>query len=233
MNDYLGEDLILATGAPGSRWSGSIRAIQSSIDINTTDDSINRCYDTGESKNPIGWHRGAYWGPGHDFGLNFDRLDDLSKDEVVDEFQRPFSEWDSGIKIIKSHWFSYHIPLLREWFPKAKLIAFHMPNDFCFDWWHKVGGWDITYPHYGWYENDERMRSQIEIENACIEQHFTNIKNRSLKEIHNCLGVSLEIWPDEYLDRWDNKIPVLKEIYKKSTQELLNTTVYRTPIGII
>lgn len=134
MAEYEGDDLIIAMGAPGSRWSGSIRAIQTSVDVNTTDDDSERIYDLVDGEMPLGWHRGAYWGPYHEFGNNFDRLDDLTKEEVVSEFKRPFSNWNHGIKIIKSHWFSYHIPLLREWFPKAKLIAFYMPDDFCFDW---------------------------------------------------------------------------------------------------
>jgi len=232
MAEYEGDDLIIAMGAPGSRWSGSIRAIQTSVDVNTTDDDSERIYDLVDGEMPLGWHRGAYWGPYHEFGNNFDRLDDLTKEEVVSEFKRPFSNWNHGIKIIKSHWFSYHIPLLREWFPKAKLIAFYMPDDFCFDWWHKVGGWNITYPHYEWYENDERMRLQIEIENACIQQAFPVLENLSLEEIHKKLGLSTQLISDHEIDEWDKKLPQLREIFNKSNQEVLNNTVYRTFTGI-
>ena len=37
--DYTGKDLILATGAPGSRWSGILRMITSNIDINISDET--------------------------------------------------------------------------------------------------------------------------------------------------------------------------------------------------
>jgi len=224
---YQGEDLILAMGAPGSRWSGSIRCIQSQTDINTSDERPELTYD-GE----MGWHRGAYWGPNHTQGHNFDRLDNMDYSECLTEFKRPFTDWNTGIKIIKSHWFSYHIPQLREWFPKAKLIAFYMPDDFCFDWWHKVGGWNITYPHYEWYENDERMRLQIEIENACIQQAFPVLENLSLEEIHKKLGLSTQLISDHEIDEWDKKLPQLREIFNKSNQEVLNNTVYRTFTGI-
>ena len=233
MVEYEGNDLIIAMGAPGSRWSGSIRAVQASVDINTSDDDSERIYDLIDGEMPLGWHRGAYWGPNHEFGHNFDCLDELTKEEVIEEFTRPFTNWEPGIKIIKSHWFSYHIPLLREWFPQAKLIAFYMPDNFCFDWWHKVGGWNITYPHYEWYENDERMRSQIEIENACIQQYFPSLENLTLEQIHQQLGVSTDLMPDDKMDLWDQKLPQLRTIFNKSNQEVLNSTVHRTFTGII
>jgi len=70
MAEYEGDDLIIAMGAPGSRWSGSIRAIQTSVDVNTTDDDSERIYDLVDGEMPLGWHRGAYWGPYHEFGNN-------------------------------------------------------------------------------------------------------------------------------------------------------------------
>ena len=224
---YQGEDLILAMGAPGSRWSGSIRCIQSQIDINTSDERPELTYD-GE----MGWHRGAYWGPNHTQGHNFDRLDDMDYSECLTEFKRPFTDWNTGIKIIKSHWFSYHIPQLREWFPKAKLIAFYMPDDFCFDWWHKVGGWNITYPHYEWYENDERMRLQIEIENACIQQEFHTDK-KNLAQILDELGLTNNLHSADFLINKDRKFKELSESLNKPVHQIIENTLFRTPVGIL
>lgn len=232
MVEYDGADLIIAMGAPGSRWSGSIRAIQASIDINSSDDDSDRIYDLIDGEMPLGWHRGAYWGPNHQFGHNFDCLDDLTKEEVIEEFKRPFTDWEPGIKVIKSHWFSYHIPLLREWFPKAKLIAFYMPDDFCFDWWHKVGGWNITYPHYDWYENDQRMREQIEIENTNILEHF-ELKNYNLEELTRELGLSGIFHDQEYIFKWDPKIKTMSESLNKHYTEMLNSNIRRIRTGVI
>ena len=231
MTNYQGKDLIFAMGAPGSRWSGSIRCIQTSIDINSSDDRIHRNYDRDDNGKTYGWHRGAYWGPNHEFGKSFDILHTITKDEFIEEIKKPFLNWNNGTKIIKSHWFSYNIPLLREWFPEAKLLAFYMPDDFCFDWWHKVGGWNITYPHYDWYINDERMQAQIKIENENIKKEFTNIKNRTLTELQIDLGLSTKLISN--IDEWDNKIPELTKRYNKTSQELLNSTVQRTATGIL
>ena len=232
---YDGHDLIICMGVPGSRWSGSIRAIQTCKDINTSDDHPDRIYDKSDigSKKMLGWHRGCYWGPYHEFGQKFDKLDDMTKEEVVEEFQRPFTNFEPGVKIIKSHWFSYHIPLLREWFPKAKLVAFYIPEDEAFEWWHKVGGWDIVYPHYDWYQNDERMRLQMEIENGCIVQHFKELRYYDLPELVEALGLSVEFWDQEYIFNWDPKMKIMSERLEKHYKEMLNTNVKRILTGVI
>lgn len=233
---YQGDDLIFCMGAPGSRWSGSIRALQTCKDINTTDDSEERLYDLTRVRpddKPLGWHRGCYWGPFHEFGQNFDKLDDMTKEEALAEFKAPFTDWEPGVKIIKSHWFSYHIPLLKKWFPKAKLVAFYMESEDCFTWWHRVGGWDIEYPHYNWYKNDERMRSQIEIENACIQQYFPILKNRTLTECLQELGLSGELHSKEYLFKWDEKIETMAVAMDKDPIEMLDKNIQRIKTGII
>ena len=83
--DYTGKDLILATGAPGSRWSGTLRMLTANVNVNSTDESPERYYDhvavnpqTGKTATR-GWHRGAYWGPDHEFGKHFDKINEMSK----------------------------------------------------------------------------------------------------------------------------------------------------------
>lgn len=177
---YQGEDLILVTGAPGSRWSGFCRALSAHPNINLSDHKTEYNYskiintDTGLKK--FSSHIGAYWGPYHDQGHNFDRLDQMSKDTVVQEFKKPFRNWEYGYKIIKSHWFSYHLPILRDMFPKAIIIGIHVSDTECFKWWHKVGGWNISYPHYDWYQDDNKLLKQISIENKNIKKYFNNLK---------------------------------------------------------
>jgi hypothetical protein len=230
---YQGEDLIIATGAPGCRWSGSVRAIQSHVDINTTDENDSRIYGKpGKRPNDLGWHRGAYWGPGHEFGNSFDRMDLLSKDQILAEFQAPFADWHPGIKIIKSHWFSYHLPQLREMFPRARMIGFWMPDDFCFEWWHKVGGWKITYPHYDWYQNDQRMLAQIAIENQNI-QDFFSLDQLSLDDIYAKLGMESKLHTEEFLLSRDKKLSDLTASRNESAMQVLNQTVFRTFTGVL
>jgi hypothetical protein len=197
-----GKDLIFAAGAPGSKWSAMLRSITYNKIINISDESPENTYsvtlyskDSGQEKK-LAWHRGAYWGPYHKFGHKFDKLDTLSKDEILSEIYSAFSE-EGGIKLIKSHWFSYHLDFIAETFPEAKIITVYLPDDVCFDWWTVVGGWDITYPIYTWYENDERMKRQIKEENAHITRFFAR-RGRSLDryknifDLYNDLGLPLE-----------------------------------------
>lgn len=208
---YQGEDLIIAMGAPGSRWSGAIRMLSLMYEnINTTDNTEEHSYskvvsrsaytsalkenvpkgkvDEGNGTVKIGWHRGAYWGPGNPAGNKFDVMNELTKEEIIEEFKKPFTNWDHGIKIIKSHWFSYHIPLLREMFPKAVLWAFYDTDEICLKWWHTVGGWDITYPNYEWYVDDETMLKQIGIENSEIRKYFDLKRYNTWQEAATALG---------------------------------------------
>jgi len=234
--DYNGEDLILVTGAPGSRWSATCRAITFNPAVNTTDEKDKWKYDhivfKDGRKNENGWHRGAYWGPYHTQGHNFDQLDKMSKDQVLEEFMKPYTNFDYGIKMIKSHWFSYHLETLKDYFPKAKLVSVYMPDSFCFDWWHKVGGWEITYPHYNWYKNDDRIKSQIAIENSFI-RNFFKLKTYTIYKMYQELDLPVVIPSDEELDKKDDKLKSLTNEKDCSYTELLERVVARNQMGII
>lgn len=175
-----GENLIFATGAPGSRWSGSLRCISRNIAVDTSDEEEQDMYELEipDELNQTKFraiHFGAYWGPYHKYGHKFDRIETLSKDEILHEILKPFKRKD-GVKVIKSHWFAYNLDFLRKTFPKAKIITFYLPNDICFRWWKAVGGFDITYPIYTWYENDQRIIDKIREENSHIISFFARKK---------------------------------------------------------
>jgi hypothetical protein len=169
IENYTGQDLILLVGAPGSRWSSIYLNLIQNTEINSSDSNAARqwtmplTFHDGRIFN-IGNHRGAYWGPGNQFGERFDVLNSLSKDQILSEFMLPFNDW-TGIKVIKSHWFSYHLDYLTGLFPDAKLISCYAEDVDCFYWWHKCGGWGISYPNYSWYNNDEKMLAKIKEEN--------------------------------------------------------------------
>ncbi|MEI8195364.1 MAG: hypothetical protein WCI73_05595 [Phycisphaerae bacterium] len=80
---------------------------------------------------------------------------------------QPFDNWDK-IKIIKSHWFAYHLDFLHILFPKATFVSCYAPDDECYYWWKKVGGWGLPYPSYEWYQNDNKMLDSIKEENSRI-----------------------------------------------------------------
>jgi hypothetical protein len=177
---YFGKDLILVAGAPGSRWSAVCRALYSNLDINLSDHRPEYNYEknllANNKSKKFSSHLGAYWGPYHDQGHSFDQLDQMSKEDVVNEFKKPYKNWATGKKIIKSHWFSYHLPLLERMFPEATIVGVYRSTDECYDWWHKLGGWDITYPNYDWYIDNEKLKVQIEIENQHLKNYFNSFK---------------------------------------------------------
>ena len=230
IDNYQGEDLIIITGAPGTRWSASIQSITSHPDINLSDQTEERSYERTASyedgkKAGIGWHRGVYFGPCHEFGKTFDNIESWTKEELLNEFKKAFSDWDNGIKIVKSHWFAYGLEHLHKCFPKARIIAYYLPDELCLQWWQVVGGFDIEYPHYDWYKSHKRMLEQIKIENACsikfaAEKGVPFLRYNTLAEVHKALGMD----PSKvsYKDVWDRdpKIQTLAEQLGDGTWDL-------------
>lgn len=169
--NYDGADLILGTGVPGSKWSGVFKSLMYITAINSENNGMRYGKDFYNTEKDMvithGWHYGSYWGPNHEYGCNFDNLDKMTKKEIIKEFATPFSTWDK-IKLVKSHWFVYHLPLLVKLFPRARIIAAYLPDDIAFRWWHKLGGWDIKYPPYDWFVGDKRMKKHIKYGNALV-----------------------------------------------------------------
>jgi hypothetical protein len=167
-----GSDLIFAAGAPGSKWSRVLSILAHHKDINSSDKDMFPTYQTkvsfhGHEKN-VGMHSSAYFGPGHGIGEYFHDLSAHSKEEFLEEIKKAFKDFDSGYKIIKSHWFSYNLDWLKENFPKAKIIMVYNGDEEAFKWWHLVGGWNIKFPYYDWYGTDEKLYKHIKIENRLI-----------------------------------------------------------------
>jgi hypothetical protein len=115
-------------------------------------------------------HFGAYFGPYNEIGENFEDLSKLTKEEFLAEIKKPFSNWDTGVKIIKSHWFCHNKNL--DWlvsnFPDASIMLFYNGNEASYKWWMYNGGFDITFPSYQWYQNDEHMYDVIQENNKTI-----------------------------------------------------------------
>lgn len=176
-----GQDLIFATGAPGSKWSRILTTLGLHPQINNTDKDKFPKYNlltkmaSGRTV-PVGNHSGAYFGPGNGYGEKFYDLTTLSKQEFLDEISKVFDNFTTGIKIVKSHWFSYgkNLEWLQENFPQAKIILIYNGDDIAFKWWHFVGGWDISFPTYTWYQNDKNMFNKILEENKGILDFASN-----------------------------------------------------------
>lgn len=180
---------IFIVGAPGSKWSGVAHNIHTSPSIDQTDNDCGRNYS--DQHNNVN-HTGAYFDPGMEFGNFFDRIEEYSKEQCQAEFDRPFS--GTGIRIIKSHVLSEHIDYLKSSWPDCSIITVQRSNDACMGWWTRAGGWNITYPNYQpYYQNDATMYEHIVkqnsgISNACEKYaHITVTNNYQAAQILNIL----------------------------------------------
>lgn len=164
MKDY---KYIFLTGAPGSKWSSVAKHIYFSSDIDQSDFSDDRTYFHDAPGTLQLMHLGAYFDPKMEFGDNFDRLDQFSKEELEREFDRPFN--GSGKRIIKSHVFSHHLNFIRKTWPDCPIVTVERTDDSCLGWWVKCGHFNITYPKYDYYVDFKTMSSYIKKQNKDIK----------------------------------------------------------------
>ena len=164
---------IFISGAPGSRWSSVCKSIYYSPDIDRSDASQVREFYHDITGEMTLMHMGAYWGPGMEFGTWFDRLDSYSKEQCEAEFDAPFS--GTGVRIVKSHVFAYHIDYIKKTWPDCPIIVINRNEDACLGLWIKCGGFDITYPKYNEYYKDIKRMSKY------IRQE-TSFNSKAVKE---------------------------------------------------
>lgn len=156
---------IFVSGAPGSKWSSVVKNIYYSPSIDSTDAAPDREYYHDASGDYQLMHLGVYWGPGMEFGHWFDRLDQYTREQNEAEFDRPFS--GTGVRIIKSHVFGFHIDYIKRTWPDCPIVLIDRSDDACLGWWVKCGEFGITYPAYRDYYKDLRqMARAIAMENA-------------------------------------------------------------------
>ena len=154
---------ILVTGAPGSKWSGVVRDIYTSNDIDQTDYKKERVYKNDKVK-----HVGSYFDPGMEFGTD------------KKEWDLPFS--GKGKRIIKSHTFAYDLDELKK--HGHPIVLVHRPDYECYKWWKQAGGFNITYPSYKWYENLEGIWFHIQEQNRDIMQ-FVKDNEKSITTLED------------------------------------------------
>lgn len=156
---------IFVSGAPGSKWSSVVKNIYYSASIDSSDAAPHREYYHDANGEYQLMHMGAYWGPAMEFGDWFEQLDQHSREKNEAEFDRPFS--GTGVRIVKSHVFGYHIDYLKRTWPYCPVVLVDRSDDACLGWWVKCGEFNITYPLYRDYYRDLRQMAQhIHRENA-------------------------------------------------------------------
>jgi hypothetical protein len=116
-------------------------------------------------------HLGSYFDPGMEFGTWFDRLNEYSKEACEKEFDQPFS--GSGVRIIKSHMFMYHVGFLKQHWPDCPIILVHRGDDASLGWWVRCGGFNISYPDYNKYYRDlDFMAEEITRQNTAMRPYW-------------------------------------------------------------
>ena len=198
---------IFIAGAPGSKWSSVAKNIYYSPDIDRSDYSEDRTYWHDASGTLELMHLGAYFDPGMEFGDWFDQLDQHSKAECEAEFDRPFS--GTGVRIIKSHVFCYHLEFIKSNWPDCPIVLVHRGDDASLGWWVKCGNFDITYPLYNKYYVDlKHMAEHIKQQNSAMRpawEHAGSVTDNLV--LCDRLGIAPP--PTEYRQNYgNNKIRV-------------------------
>ena len=161
-------------GAPGSRWSGVGQLVAENFNYDRSDENHERVYAHGK----FSGHRGAYWGPGMELGHDFHRLESIYGDNVAafeQECHTAFDENEFRTKLIRCHQFAYNLSWLYNNVNNSNILLVRRGNQDCFDWWTQAGGWDISYPRYDWYIDDDHMQHYIEVENKLSNDFVCNI----------------------------------------------------------
>ena len=161
---------IFVAGAPGSKWSSVVKNIYYSPDVDRSDWRDDWTYYHDASGKMELMHTGAYFDPGMACPLP-EFLSVMNKQQAEESFDYPFDKNAQGVRIIKSHIFSYkeNIKWLRENFPECPIVLVHRNDDACLGWWVKCGHFNITYPSYAEYYKDlPEMAKIIKRQNAGI-----------------------------------------------------------------
>lgn len=163
------KNTVFFTGAPGSRWSGVAQQIGKLAQINHSDESGDRSFEHNAFHAAFSGHKGTYFGPGMEFGKNFDQIPKLLPFEIQQEIDRAFPDKNpEKIRIVKGHIFSYYLDSLRRVFPDSQYLVVWRDEEVCLKWWLELGGFNIPYPRYDWYVDEATMKRKIAEENRAI-----------------------------------------------------------------
>lgn len=185
---------IFVAGAPGSKWSSVVKNIYYSPSIDRSDYRDEWTYYHDASGQRELMHLGAYFDPGMACPLPED-LTVLNKQSAEASFDYPFSSDSQGVKIIKSHIFSYYenLAYLRTQWPTCPIVLVHRSDDSCLGWWVKCGHFEITYPDYAeYYKNLSHMAKIIKRQNQGILQAWWQHQGKivtSNRELAVALGI--------------------------------------------
>jgi hypothetical protein len=175
----MNKNLVWFTGAPGSKWSGTANVLQAipHLNFNITDRSPEREYQhVGPNELSKGiTHTGAYFGPGHGIGEDWDNFTNLNPMHIEQQIFKEWKDPSSNRLLVKSHFLSHHLDFLADTWKDNPIIMVIRPSNKCEAGWFSAGGWDISYPNYRpYYKDDDTMKRMIKEHN----QLMTDFCNR-------------------------------------------------------
>lgn len=185
------QKLIFVTGAPGSAWSMISNRLKKAFEsFDKSDETPDRKYqipDHHKSQYQVSdpsWvghtHMGSYFGPYHEFGEGFDNIQaNYTRETFLEECSKPYIDPSKPNKIIRSHWFAYNLDWIWDNCKGEKMFLIWREAEAARDWWYNMGGWEINYPIYTWYQNPERMWEKIQEETSLLWD-FAQRKNITL-----------------------------------------------------
>jgi len=172
---------IFFTGVPGSRWSGIAQEIEKDQRMDISDRTPDRTYN----HHNYSGHEGVYFGTGMEFeaSLNEEHLD------------TPYS--GTGCKLHKSHEWAYLLDEITSRFYNDWIILVYRNNQDSFNWWKEAGGWNIKYPNYDYYENDDTMQYHIK----SMNDHILEFSQK-----HKLNWEQHKLYKDIFITRYKQKV---------------------------
>ena len=160
------EQLIFFTGIPGSSWSRVATLFGHSplLNLNSSDRSKSREYYIRRNTSWAGLinHQGSFFGSKMEFGEGWEYPVErgVSKEAIMADIGKAFKIHNNQNYLIKSHSIAQSLDWWIENFPNSKFIFTFKDFDRSIEWWINAGGFDIPYPIYDWYEDEDRMRKK-------------------------------------------------------------------------
>jgi hypothetical protein len=140
---------IFFTGIPGSRWSGIAQIIESTGLFDISDRTPSRQY----IQNNFTGHQGSYFGTDMEFPVSLNE----------NTLNAPFDDRNSKAKyrLLKSHEWSTFLDRIKTKFPNESIVIVYRNVKDSYTWWKQAGGFDITYPNYSAYVNNNHMKETM------------------------------------------------------------------------
>lgn len=150
---------IFFTGVPGSKWSGIAQIIETIPGFNTSDRTPERTY----KHHSYTGHVGAYFG----WRMEFEPLIRWVGSDYIDQ------AWiePGGCRLVKSHNWPDKFDEIEKYYPDDWIMLVYRPDMASFAWWHEVGGFQIKYPRYDWYQDEADMLHEITRNNKLILEY--------------------------------------------------------------